>query len=153
MLRKLIENIFKGHQKRKNKITTQDLESAVEKYWQLLIKSLGVSDRFIYPTVNLTYLLGCLIDISHTTQRKRNSWNLSQENFTLVFAISVNSNSILLAAQAKNLGFILEASVYPTPLMSLVRKSFWFYVVDPVMYHRDPPQDRRICFPSYYEWC
>lgn len=93
------------------------------------------------------YLLGCLIDISHTTQFKLNSWNSPQKISLTAFAISV------LVAQAKNTGFILDASIYLTPLMLLVRKPFWFYVVDAVIYHLDPPQDKKIYFPSCYEWC
>lgn len=132
-----------------NKITTQERESAVEKYWQLFIKSSWVFDSLIYPTVNLTHLLGFLIDISHTTWPKLNSWNPPQKTSLIAFAVSVNNNSILLVAQAKNLGFMSQFTLCPSchqwenPFDSMM---LWCTIWIPL-------QDRSIYPPSCNEQC
>lgn len=123
------------------------MESAVEKYWRLLIKSPWVFDRLIYPTVNLTHLLGCLIDISHTTQPKQNSWNPPQKTLRIAFAISVNSNYILLVAQAKNLRFTLDASIYLMLLISVVRKIILLLCSECYNIPPESPSGQKYFFP------
>lgn len=87
----------------------------------------------------MTYLLGCLIDISHITGSKLKSWNPLQKRFTYSLCHLSEQQLYPSVAQTNILGVILDASIYFTYLIPSVKKSFCLYIVDAVIYRLDPP--------------